>query len=541
MSNRHFSRSGLLVIAYGAISALCFPVLAQPPTPHTVRVDVTAISVTVQVTDRQGRPVTDVAVNDVEVLEDGQEAEVVALQPILASGRESVAREESASASTANSHIALYFDRVLAAFTAPGAAARVLGSMAAELSAIGQVEIVVADPRPVQRLALTQDAAAVRRVLAQLGKTGTGENRIVRLRREYLGSSSRARMMQARFSVAEEAAILALQRDRLLDWATARASVGAGQRLLFLLTGGYDLDPSEFYLNEIDTGPDLAREVPKLRAHLLNYSQGQATEDLAQGLAAAGWRAFVVSPSQWSDVFPGAASQSGRGKLYGSSGSTTRSAPRSILMDPLGPWHLVAEQTGGGSFTDPGRAVEALREARGSFTLTYQVPRPAGGRPRRLEIRARRHDLTLRYPRWVVAGSALAIAEARARALLAGGSSAGELPVVVVSRVAEGADRTKGVQRGSLEARLPWTPILERAGVAVTSPLRVTVALGSPDGGVIVRSQEVHGRAESSQEGWVYEVQIDAPSGTKDVAIVVEHVQSGLWGAAKTQFAGPGP
>ena len=140
----------------------------------------------------------------------------------------------------------------------------------------------------------------------------------------------------------------------------------------------------------------------------------------------------------------------------------------------------------------------------------------------------------LQGPAFVSSGTAEAVAEARARELLAGDGARGELPVS--ARVEASAADERGQLPGRVEARVEFAPIAAALPGLSATTLRFTIAVPRPDGTVFV----VHERAENAdltaRKGWIFEAQLVAPAGTAKVAVVVEELATGAWGGTTASW-----
>ncbi len=191
--------------------------------------------------------------------------------------------------------IVIYFDASLTGAAGLRWAATALAGRSDELTELGEVTIMVADPAPWTLLPPTRDRDRLNASLSQLARFQEGHDELLALRaqvvKEFLSS---APLQEGRAATeldadllsavaAEEVRLVRARHDDLL-LELAEHSDGGPYRALLIASGGYDLRPHEFYRSLID---DPAEE-PPAAAEL-----GAATDTLARTLAAYGW---VVLP-----------------------------------------------------------------------------------------------------------------------------------------------------------------------------------------------------------------------------------------------------
>ncbi len=197
--------------------------------------------------------------------------------------------------------IVLYFDQVLTSPAGVAWAADVLTRHAEDLTRLGDVEVVVADPVPRPELAVTRDSGALHGVLSQMAlrlsrysssdPEGSGQE-LLDMRTEFLAEVSSPTpavdpQELARWVVGEEVRIGRLWQDRLLDFLVGRAGVRS-RRALVLVSSGYDLSPGEFYLPAVGLAKEAhAESTADLHADL---------ESLSRTLAAYGWIVVALRP-----------------------------------------------------------------------------------------------------------------------------------------------------------------------------------------------------------------------------------------------------
>ena len=188
----------------------------------------------------------------------------------------------------------LFFDLSLSNPGEVAWAATELGTVAEKLTDLGDVEVVTADPVPRRILAPTRDTERLQDVLARLALfPAGGEHEILQLRDEFLQviaaeepEVSPAEL--AAFAVTEEARIVRRQQDGLLSWLLDRGPAGV-RRALFWITGGFDVEPADFYRTRLDR---IAGAAGELEAAMDGDEPTSLEEDVdrfARTLAGYGW------------------------------------------------------------------------------------------------------------------------------------------------------------------------------------------------------------------------------------------------------------
>jgi tetratricopeptide (TPR) repeat protein len=232
-----------------AVVALLFSMVlrsgaeAQPPPEVTEREEVTAIDLLVEVSARNragvsGPPPKDLAADDFEVSEDGHSLPIIGIE---LPDRQLLPEPW---------HIVLYFDLALSSSHAVRWAASELADWVPELLALGEVEVVVADPEPRRVLAPSRDPELLGQTLSGIFLEREGEEELVALREDFLvadAEESEPRGLErARTMILAERRVIRRQQDELLNL-LVRTQPPTSRRALFLISGGFDLRPEEFY------------------------------------------------------------------------------------------------------------------------------------------------------------------------------------------------------------------------------------------------------------------------------------------------------
>ena len=227
----------------------------------------------------QGALPSGLRAQDFEILYDGQPRPVVALEPGAGTWQ-----------------IVLYFDAALTSSGGLRWAATALAGRSAELTALGEVTIVVADPAPWTMLAATRDRDRLNASLSHLARFQEGRDELLALRaqatEEWKDRTSDPDMEDDELLAAltaEETRIVRARHDDLLLELTESGGVGP-YRALLVASGGYDLQPWGFYRSLI--------ERPASERPANSTTLESATEILARTLAAYGWVVMPLLPPE---------------------------------------------------------------------------------------------------------------------------------------------------------------------------------------------------------------------------------------------------
>jgi hypothetical protein len=544
-----------------------------PDTPVSgARVEVTAVNVLFSALDGEGRPVTDLEKNDLEVREDGRPVRVLGLQRIPASGtvpgetpREGAAESGAeASQSMVPIPVAIYLDRNLATSAEIQSMLTALSNRAAWLTSLGPVDVVVADRDLTTVLEGGTDAETVARSLDGLASKSAGQHAIESIRSRFLrdirktpqrmptarseegeqgvmgelqSGQDAARLERstvltaARGAVFEEDAVLRHSMTRVADWALAHP--GEGPRLLLVVGAGFDEDPVDFYLpfvERIET-----HNAAGSREEFKRYRQSDRVEQTGRDLAAAGWLVVPVASRTTGSGSTGAGVGGGdRFQQFLSAQTDAIRASNSgfLLLDPVGAQRHLAAPSGGDVVMGGDGLDRLITSSPGWYRLSYQIDRPPDGANHHFEIGSSREGVEIRSTTVVASETVEGAAEARIRRLLGHSPETGDLQVEVTTTERQpapgklsSAEVTVKVDLASVE------PLMEEGG---QRNLRVSVGIRTVgrDPFVLHRVETVEGIAPT----WGYRVPLQWPEGPATVAVVVEDLGSGAWGGAVTEL-----
>ncbi len=279
----------LLVASLLAASSFAAPRPTDPPGSFRGEARVTGVDLALDVhglglpgLEHRSRPPGNLSAADLQVRIDGEPRPVVAL-------------DLPDEADRAPDRIVLYFDLVLSDEEEVAWSAQRLLEHLDELVSRGEVELIVADPRPRTLVYPTRDAGALEEALSRLALRPRGDDALVSLRLQALQELRSAveptdREAVARRDATREIALVQQRLDALLLALVERSADAGGGRCVFLTAGGFDLTPVTS-----DGGGGSAEAVPLAPL---------ATE-LSETLASYGWLVQPLLRLEGSGLIPG--------------------------------------------------------------------------------------------------------------------------------------------------------------------------------------------------------------------------------------------
>ncbi len=193
--------------------------------------------------------------------------------------------------------------------------------------------------------------------------------------------------------------------------------------------------------------------------------------------------------------------------------------PIAALLDPAAPLETLARATAGGVVQSAKDLAGALEGLRRRVWLSYQVAGPADGELHALEARYRPSRRQLAYPAWARSSTPQSLSAARARRLLAGEPTGGTL-----------AFTAEFQRRG--EVHLTVEPPASRdsgeAEGTIQTLLRLSLGVGGPDVDASVEHRRLG--SQIGDDARTYRVGFEMPEDRSWLAVVVEDLESGVWG-----------
>jgi Ca-activated chloride channel family protein len=474
--------------------------------------------------------------------------------------------------------VVLLFDQLLTNPLDFGNAALQLAERSRELTHLGTVEILVAGREMRTALPATRDPDVLEqalhwirlreesedlqeelrwRLLENLGFVGEGSGVVTKSE----GTRDAAEVVAlAQAAIEDEMELLRDYHEQLLLWASETTATSAPKAIV-LVSSGYDAQPDDFYRSL------LVKEFGEPTAARLTPVPIQPSVfEVSQVFAAYGWVAVPYLPEQRANELlePGegdAAEQEGKDKVDVILQDGRLVDKTTIGVDPL-KWlrerreRSQKQEEAPVLILNPGMPIQELAEAtggelvRGKFQLSdllERLPRrqelaidlgdlEVGAQPLlelELEIEGEGPRSTLRYPRWLSQVTPEVVSGTRARRILDNQLDEGELPLIAALQSSENGRETRLVIKRDL---------FEEGG-QTGSPLRVTVAISHDEAPTELLQEELQGwdRVEAGEtpEDLVLELGLDRqPEGP--VVVVVEELETGLWGATFASFVEPG-
>jgi hypothetical protein len=402
--------------------------------------------------------------------------------------------------------LVLYFDRVLAGPDATLDSALTFSRKARELTDLGTVEVVVADPEPRVALAATRDRQGLSSILSDVAADA---------RKDRNQANRAGRDTQP---ATPDPATLRRQLDRLTTFLAGRSDPSA--RALFLIADGFNPSANE---REIMAAVDSGTQAPPGTA-------AAALRESSHVLSAYGWVTYAGALRE-SDAARKRRSISDLDRLRVESGGSrhTNGAPPVIYRPPVEqgprgdeqvvsiftrpesvPLTALSRPTSGGVIGLEDQLGAILDNLGRRWRIWFQAPETMDGGLRRVEVRLSSANDPLRAPYWIRSATSEGMAASRGR-LLAGGQT-----------VAGGTLPLEATRNGNgLTLRLP------PSGPSAPGPVRVSVAF---DNASTVQHTVLPN--VSLDQAWEHALAIQPPSGAQRAAVVVEDLARGRWGGA---------
>jgi hypothetical protein len=525
---------------------------ASPPPPDTFaeKVLVREIEVVVELPEsmRESRRKA-LGPQDFQVTEDGRLRQVVKASPVNAGD-------------AGPWQLVIYVDRVLAEPETVFFTANSLAQRAEQLTGLGTVALVVADPAPRILLAETREPKMLAQALVDIAAQAERQKDAARPAQGQSQNPGQSQGQgQGRDQAKGQAAgqppapgpsnrgggaraepeaaagprpeVVRHQEDQLVALLAGRS--GGGPRALVLVANGFDNSRS-------GDGADSATAA--------------VAEEPARTLAAYGWitlaapmrRQDLGTPHrEITDVERMRQSNSGR-EAPGSSVPPEilpQAAPKSrlqydsvlsLFVEPTSAsLHAMASATSGTVIGLPVQLAAALTGLTKRWHIFYLAPDPGDGRPRPVEVRLSPEGTLLRSPVWRRSSTPDEVAAARLREILTGGADHGTLPLTAAATVAAAASRP-GEEHGSL--RLTVGAFSAPDSLA-PGPYRLTLAFAGAPGSTLAVQHQVLSGADLTEKGWTKTLPLEVPAGSSRLGIEVEDLAHQIWGTTVVDLGAP--
>ncbi|HSY50718.1 MAG TPA: VWA domain-containing protein [Thermoanaerobaculia bacterium] len=527
------------------------PLFAQ----FTERIDVSAIEVPVVVRDAKGNVPAGLTPADFILLEDGKPQQIIGVAyPVMPVASAPSATNVAPSATSVPEssaekrwQVVIYIQQSLSSSHGLSEALKSMVPHAGELTALGDVQIVGDEGgRPHVIASATHDPEVLRRTLLDLVQKIRGQDQINLLRKQYLaearlpidqtplGSSTNsikvtpAIALHGLATARIEALIVRDRQDAMMTW-TARYQEPGRRHALLFVTGGYDLEPIDFY-GSSDNSTD---------TDLRTLSSSSLQTEIAQAMAAGGWTVIGFAPG-WMDNASSPTfdvTNPGRDRMRDFLSNPAGSIPTLAGLDihPLDPLRRLAEETGGSVQTDGRKLAIDIDQLANRLVITYQLRRPRDGRAHNIEVKSLRPGVTARAQRVVVSGTPETLSLARATLLAGDEGEHGELTVRCTVRPL-GASKGNEIN-SQLDAEVSLAPIdAVRAGITAGT-LRFSVSVRTKDAPPVTISRRMEPLDLSKQANWRIDFQVRHNPGAT-IGLVAEELATGAWGGSR---CGDGP
>ncbi|MFN3412713.1 MAG: hypothetical protein ACK42L_01440 [Thermoanaerobaculum sp.] len=532
---------------------LCFSVwarLAPAQVPFQEHVSVSAVSTVIRWGDRTaaGSPRPE----QLEVLFNGREVLVLAVEPILPQVPTSVGLPPTVTSkplpptttlpAQERRGVLVLLVRDLCSPRNRDAAVTKLRAYTEELTRVGPV-LVAVSPSSGEGAKLCEDSQCLQKELEALSKVSVA-NWQVKLREEAqsFGSAGLNAELVSVLSGAEE---IARVRGALKALRHSLMRYAAEKRLVFLVWDGFDLNlqgrfgpPGQFNRS---SGSDQIKTESLAPVGLSDGSYRGELQELAAVMANVGVPVVSLNPGYMAAYSPAWSAQFRRPavspEVFGR-GSVV--ADELLVVAAHEPMEYLAEETGGTVIPPRESLAEGLKRLANTFLLWFQVPMAPDGKTYDLEVRVKEPGVKLWAPKRVTLGSSGGQAIARAREAVARGYLAeGELAPEVSLEV----QKLEGKSRvGRLEVRTDLGAVREVLEKTTRARLRVTVGVHMKRGEPFVHQEEFEQVVGEQSAGtvWTYEAPIKLPKEAERLAVVIEELQTGAWGAAVVDLLGQG-
>jgi len=500
------------------------PRAAAPPAPESFaeRVLVREIEVVVELPDslRESRRKS-LGPQDFQVTEDAVFRQVVKASPVMAG-------------EAGPWQLVIYVDRVLAEPETVFVTANALAQRSAQLTALGTVALVVADPAPRILLAETREPKMLEQALTDIAAQAERQRATSSHSPQATGQGGAAPPQAKAAAAGLEPETVRRQEDQLVSLLAGRS--GGGPRALMLVANGFDTSTS-------GGGATSATQA--------------VAEEPARTLAAYGW-ITLAAPMRRQELGPPhreitdieriRQSNSGR-EAPGSRVPPEilpQAAPKSrlqydevlsVFVAPTSASLIaMASATSGTVIGTPGQLASALTGLTKRWHIFYLAPDPEDGRPRPVEVRLSPEGTLLRTPVWRRSSTPDEVSAARLRQVLAGGPEHGTLQLTATATMVAAAAASPGDQRRSLRLTLgAFSP----ADSLAAGPFRLSIAFAGGAGSTLAVQHRLLTGPNLTEKGWTETLPLDVPPGARKLGVAVEDLSHQLWGATAVDLGAP--
>jgi len=512
--------------------------------------DVTAVSTTVVAFDRQGKAVLDLRPEELLVLEDGQPVELLGLDrrrslENAANSQDGLRTVGGVPPLPANPwQVAVYVSPSLTGRFMLRALCQRTADVAARLTDLGRVQVVLADPSPRIVTEVGLGPTDLQRALETVVSEASGRTAVEQIRANFARgiaaaaeadarhtanlSSTASFVVRARGAIQRENEVIRSELDRLSVWMQAQPPATRG--LLLWMIGDFDFSPADYYISLIgQIDPYSART---MRSEYTSMNLDGEMRRLAEVALSFGWTVLPVGASRATFIHGAEVNGSRKSQQhFGARAASIESQQATYRKEAVVlPLRAVAQATGG-EFVGNAEQMELLLDRiENAYLVAYQVDRPADGLLRPLEIRCSREGVRVRGRRYAVSGSLRGVAATRATRILAGEELRGALDMAVDVFNVTRAER--GMRAGDLDLKADLTELRSVLRAAGLGRMRVTIMVEIENETPSVHHRELEIDWDDMGASWRFSAGMKWPRKATRMAVVVEELVSSLWGAS---------
>ncbi|MDY7095658.1 MAG: hypothetical protein SX243_22005 [Acidobacteriota bacterium] len=202
------------------------------------------------------------------------------------------------------------------------------------------------------------------------------------------------------------------------------------------------------------------------------------------------------------------------------------------LVNPAGPLEIRAQATAGAVVQSPQDLASALRSLDQRVAVSFQLQGPPLGQLLPLEVRLERPLLASRAPAWVRSSTPPAVSAARARRLAEGDLVTGPEEVAITYQ--------PGQRPGSGHVEVDPSSLLGSPAERTLSRtlVRISLAVTGPLEAPRVRHELLELPRSEEQRGQPWSLPVELSAGADRIAVVVEDLGTGRWGARRLEVSG---
>lgn len=202
------------------------------------------------------------------------------------------------------------------------------------------------------------------------------------------------------------------------------------------------------------------------------------------------------------------------------------------LVNPAGPLEIRAQATAGAVVQSPQDLAGALRSLDQRVAVSFQLQGPPLGQLLPIETTLQRPLLASRAPAWVRSSTPPAVSGARARRLAEGDAVNGPEDVAITFR--------PGERSGSGHVEIDPSSLLgsPEERTLTRTLVRISLAVTGPGEAPRVRHELLQLPQSEEQQGQPWSLPVELSAGADRIAVVVEDLGTGRWGARRLEVSG---